>query len=579
VVRAFILLILAALGVCPQTRIMPLAEVRAGMQASGRTVFNGAVVEQFQAEILGVLENVGPKQSIILARLSGGPLERTGILQGMSGSPVYVDGRLIGAVALSFPFSKEPVAGIRPIEEMLLADSTAPARTALRELAPRGDYLFGEARLTEIATPFWASGFTRAALDHFAPQLRAAGLQPVQGVSGGGRPQSPPAGTRPPLQPGSMISVQLIAGDLAAGADGTVTHVDGDRVYAFGHRFVGTGDTELPFARAEVITLLASQEMSFKISRPKEWLGVISQDRTAAIAGRLGGRAAMLPVEIAVRSRTGVARDWRYRLELARDRLLAPLLLQMAAFSALDATERTAGLASIALKSRLEVEGAPAPLRFENVFAAELGAPQMVAGSLASPAAAILQSGFTGLKLKSVALEMEVVNEKKLLTLDTVWCSRREVRPGEPVEITAVFTGESGAVASRTVSYAVPPGAPPGTLYFTVADGPAMNLTEYRQFLLTPPRGAPQLIEFLNGLHSNMHAWVRVWRAQPSWQIQGENLPAPPPSLMLLLTRGQGQHAVAQAQPGASTLARLKMDGEPGFQFTGSRTVQIEVRE
>ncbi len=573
------MLILAGAGVCAQTRIMPLSEVRAGMKATGRTVFSGSAIADFQAEILGVLENVGPKQSIILARLSGGPLDKTGVLQGMSGSPVYIDGRLIGAVALSFPFSKEPVAGIRPVEEMLSADPAPPPRAALRELAPRGDYLFGDARLTEIATPFWASGFTRAALDHFAPQLRAAGLEPVQGVSGGGRPQALPAGARPRLEPGSMISVQLITGDLAAGADGTVTHVDGDRVYAFGHRFVGTGDTELPFARAEVITLLASQNISFKISSPKEWLGVISQDRTTALAGRLGRRATMLPVDITVRSRTGAARDWRYRMEMVRDRLLAPLLLQMAAYSAIDATERTAGVSSIALKGRLEVEGAPAPLRFENVFAAELGAPQMVAGSLAAPAAAILQSGFDQLKLKSIALDLEVTNEKRLLTLDSVWCSRREVRPGEKVEIAAVFTGENDTAVSRTISYAVPPGAPPGTLYFTVADGPSMNLANYRQFLLTPPRSAPQLLDFLNGLHSNMNAWVRVWWSQPSWQIQGEILPAPPPSLTLLLARGQGQNATAQPQPGSATVAEMKMDGEAGFQFSGTRTVQIEVRE
>jgi hypothetical protein len=579
VVRAFILLILAAAGAGAQPRLMPLSEVRAGMKATGRTVFAGAAVEEFQAEILGVLENLGPKQSIILARLSGGPLDKTGVLQGMSGSPVYIGGRLIGAVALSFPFSKDPVAGIRPIEEMLAADSAPPLRAALRELPPRGDYLFGGARLTEIATPFWASGFTRAALDHFAPQLRAAGLEPVQGVSGGGRPQAPPPGPQPRLQPGSMISVQLVTGDLAAGADGTVTHVDGDRVYAFGHRFAGTGDTELPFARAEVITLLASQQISFKISSPKEWLGVISQDRTAALAGRLGVRAAMLPVEISVRGRTGVVRDWRYRMEMVRDRLLAPLLLQMAVFSAIDATERTAGAASIAMKGTLEVEGAPTPLRFDNVFAAEMGAPQMAAASLAAPASAILQSGFGELKLKSVSLDLEVSNEKKLLTLDSVWCSRREVRPGEKVEITAVFTGEKDTVVSRTAAYEVPPGAPPGTLYFTVADGPAMNLTEYRQFLLTPPRSAPQLLDFLNGLHSNTNAWLRVWRAQPSWQIQGENLPAPPPSLTLLLTRGQGQNAAAQPQPGSATVARLRMDAEPGWQFTGTRTVQIEVRE
>ena len=229
------------------------------MRGTGRTVFNGNKIEDFQVEILGVLENIGPKESLILARLSGGPLEHTGVMQGMSGSPVYIDGKLIGAVAMAFPFAKDPIAGIRPIEAMLRTSSAAVAvqradlalnERDLTRRIPRPEAVSGgEAPMIDIATPLSFGGFSRATLDAFAPQMRALGLEPRQGVTSGGKIE-PVMGNPADLKPGSMISVQLMAGDLSVGADGTVTHIDGNRIYAFGHRFLDIGSTALPFARA-----------------------------------------------------------------------------------------------------------------------------------------------------------------------------------------------------------------------------------------------------------------------------------------------------------------------------------------
>ena len=273
------------------------------MRGTGRTVFSGNKIEDFQVEILGVLDNIGPKESLILARLSGGPLEHTGVMQGMSGSPVYIDGKLVGAVAMAFPFAKDPIAGIRPIEAMLRTStaatppspSPAPAASSRAALAlnerdltrriPRPEpALGGEARMIDIATPLSFGGFSRATLDAFAPQLRTLGLEPRQGVTSGGKIE-PGMGNAADLKPGAMISVQLMAGDLSVGADGTVTHIVGNRIYAFGHRFLNIGSTALPFARAEVLTLLANTNTSFKISSAKEWMGTIYQDRNTAVAG------------------------------------------------------------------------------------------------------------------------------------------------------------------------------------------------------------------------------------------------------------------------------------------------------
>lgn len=552
------------------TAMLPLRDVKPGMKGVGRTVFNGAKVEEFQVEILGILENAGPKQSIILARLSGGPLDHTGVMQGMSGSPVYIEGKLIGAVALSFPFSKDPVAGIRPIEEMITAGPAVRQAAASPQALPkRQEYNLGPAKMAEIATPFYLTGFTSGTFDHFAPMLRAAGLEPVQGVSGGGRPTAATA-TTPKLEPGSMISVQLVSGDMSVGADGTVTHIDGKRIYAFGHRFLSVGDTELPFARSEVITLLASQNSSFKISTPKEWLGTVTQDRTTAIAGELGRTATLLPLSIKVRSNTGSARDWSYQMNVVQDRLYTPLLLQMAVYSALDATERTIGLGTITMRGRLLVDGAP-PIPLSNLYSSELGAPNQASAAAAAPISALLQSGFDSLKLRGLELEFDVSNEKNQMQVDAAWASRREVRPGESVEITAIFTGENGSELTRTSTYQVPVGAPTGTLYFTVTDGPSSNIAEYRQFLLTPPRSPAQLHAFLTGLHPNDRAYVRVWRSAQSFQIMGENLHSPPPSAALTLGRSISPQSMA-------LVTELTMAPGP-FQFTGSKTVQVEVKD
>src|SRR2546425_9864838 len=271
------------------TNFFPLQDVRAGMRGIGKTVFSGDRIEDFQVEILGVLENIAPKQSLILARISGGPIGTTNVMQGMSGSPVYIDGKLVGAVAMAFPFSKEPIAGIRPIADMLNAPEKPASKAQIRltdtdilaALPKRGETMFGSSRMIDIATPVSFGGFTREAIERFAPQLRAWGLEPMQGVSSGGR--IPAAmGPRSALKPGSMISVALVTGDLSMGADGTVTHIDGERVYAFGPRFLSVGSTDLPFARSEVLTLLPSISSSFKISAAREMMGAMSQDRNTA---------------------------------------------------------------------------------------------------------------------------------------------------------------------------------------------------------------------------------------------------------------------------------------------------------
>ncbi|HKA02325.1 MAG TPA: SpoIVB peptidase S55 domain-containing protein [Candidatus Solibacter sp.] len=574
-----------------QTPFFPIKDLKPGMRGVGRTVFSGSKVEEFQVEILGVLDNIGPKESLILGRLSGGPLEHTGVMQGMSGSPVYVDGKLVGAVAMAFPFAKDPIAGIRPIDAMVRAAAApapspasnpaaqraalAPAERDLTRFFSRPVAVSsGDARLVDIATPISFGGFSRATLDAFGPQLRAIGLEPRQGVTGGST-LTGAMGNPADIRPGSMISVALMSGDLTVGADGTVTYVDGSKVYAFGHRFLDIGATAMPFARADVLTLLANTNTSFKISAAREWMGTISQDRNIMIAGELGRRPPMVPVTIKL-SRDGRALE-SYQLQMVNDTLLSPLLLQMAVFSSIDETERTVGASTIRLSGEVEFQNAPAPLRVNNLYSSDNGSAMQVSLSTAVPVAFAMQSGFDGLKLKKVTLNIDSSDTKKQLAIDGITISRREVHAGDKVQLNVALAGENGVEVNRTVDYTIPIGAEPGPLYFTVADATTANLADFRQVLSATPRTPGQVLTTVNALHPNTRAYVRVWRTNPAFQLEGADLPDPPASVALLLA-GQQTVSGAITQTRNSKLADFEVDAGD-MVVTGNKTVQVEVKE
>jgi hypothetical protein len=562
--------------------IFPIKDIRAGMHATGKTVFQGDRIEDFDVEILGILENTGPKQNLILARLSGGPLEHTGVMQGMSGSPVYIDGKLVGAVAMAFPYAKDPIAGIRPIEEMLAVDDAPPAQRIAKRptLSPNGDLasLFparqpvgiGDTRMTEVATPLALSGFTAAAVEQFAPQMRKLGLEPRQGLSTGGAPEDR-MGDPSRLRPGSMISVELMTGDMSVGADGTLTAIDGTRIYAFGHRFLDVGPTDLPFTRSEVLTLLANVNTSFKISSGRELMGVISQDRNTAIEGSLGKRAAMVPLDISVTRDSKHVEN--YHMKMVNDRFLSPFLMQMALFSAIDATERATGVSSLSIDGAIEFENGKPPVRLRNIYAGDNGAAMQASTSTAVPLAYLMQSGFDALKVKRVSVNVESFNAKKQMNIAQVYLSHKEAKAGDTIQLMTQLDGENGAELTRSLKYTIPLGTAPGTLYFTVADGPQTSFAELKQIIAETPHSPDQTISTVNRLRASDKAYIRVWRQEPAYEVAGEELPDPPPSLALVL--GSTQNL---SQDRNSKLTELQMDAA-GMMVTGSKTVKLEVKE
>ncbi len=551
----------AALNAAPA--IFPLKDIRPGQHGIGKTVFSGSKIEDFEVDILGVLQNIGPRESIILAKLKGGPLANTGVMQGMSGSPVYIDGKLVGAVALAFPLSKEAIAGIRPIEEMLRVDPEPSKRSAI---PARRVVKAGNDRLEELATPVSFSGFTAATLDHFSNQLHDLGFDPRQGVSSGG-PVENKMGNPARLQPGSMITVQLVSGDWSMGADGTVTAIDGNQIYAFGHRFLAGGPVELPFARAEVITLVPNLQASFKISAAKEWMGSITEDRNTAVSGVLGKRAATVPFEIKVGNRA-------YHLKMIQDPVMTPLIAQMAVFSTLDETERSIGPSTFSVKGHVDFDGGS--LKIDNVYSGDVSAAAPAATGIGSPLAYALASGFDALKLKGITLEIASVDRKRQLQVADV-AAPRQVRPGDNLDIVVALTGDNGVEISKTVRYRVPVGAPLGTLYVTASDGMMTNFIDLQTEMSSPPHSAPQVLEMLSQLRANNKTYVRISRMEPSFTAEGRDLPDPPASLAMILTRGLPGGTNVLNWRGSKVVEMEIPSGENVV--TGSKTVQVEVKQ
>jgi hypothetical protein len=471
---------------------------------------------------------------------------------------------LAGAVALGFTMSKEAIAGIRPIEEMLRVEPDA--KIALASAPPRSRFVSGDMRLEEIATPVSFSGFTAAALEHFAPQLRELGLDPRQGVSGGGNPPQT-LGDPKKLEPGSMISVQLLTGDMSVSADGTITAIDGNRLYAFGHRFLATGPADMPFARADVLALLPNLSSSFKISQAQEWMGTITADRDTAISGITGRRATLAPLDIRVGKNS-------YHMNVIQDRVMTPLVAQMAVFSAIDSTERSVGAATYSVRGHIDFDAGSVNL--DNVYSGDVSVSTIASLNTIQPLSYALNTGFDALRLKGVTLEIAPLETRSQMQISDV-IAPRQVRPGEDAELSVVLTGENGAESIKKTRYRVPSGALSGTIYLTVSDAPTANLAELQAASAAPARSAEQVLATLNRLHSNTSAYVRIWRADNAYTVEGRELPAPPASVAMILGRALPP-GTSQLNPRGASLAEIEIPAGVNI-VSGSKTIQIEVKE
>jgi hypothetical protein len=548
---------------------MSVAEIRPGMVGVGRTVFDGTHVEEFKARIIGVIENViGPQRNLILARLEGGPLANTGVIAGMSGSPVYVDGRLIGAISYALgSFSKEPIAGITPIQEMTDATSftgrrpagarvkvefpltrdglVAAFRKALswnRPFADRADdaQLVGVSSvaglggreiatmLRPIATPLVMSGFEPDVADTLGAAFRDQGFVPMAGGGAGAR-----AGEMPfdgPLKPGDAVGVTFVDGDLDLGATGTVTHIEGDRVYAFGHPMYNLGPTEFPMTRAYVYTVLPSLFSSAKLSATGEVIGTFLQDRATAIAGRLGAGPHLLPVSLTLEADRGGKRSFKFGV--VKDEMFTPLMTYTALVNTLSSYERQFGTSTYSVQGRVLLKKY-GPIAFNNLFAGD-GASSNAAAYVVAPITALIGNDYEDVEIEGLELTVKSMEEPKTATLERVWIDDPRPRAGRTVALKVLLRNYRGEDVLRTIPIAIPANAS-GSLAVVVSDGQRLSLAEQREARLPQPRSVPQLIRTLNKARRNNTVYVKLLGSEPGAVVNGELLSSLPPSVLAVL--------------------------------------------
>jgi hypothetical protein len=571
---AVVALLLAALSVLSlpaSTPLMGVDEIRPGMTGVGRTVFEGAELTDFKVHILGVLRNVvGPKRNLILAKLEGGPLAETGVAQGMSGSPVYIDGRLIGAVSYSIgAFSKEAIAGITPIGEMKDATTmsrraagaqarielpitreslTAALSSAYARLAPFAERAADVqsigipaaagaqvgVMLRPIATPLVLNGFEPATVDLIAGAFSAAGFTPS--VSGGSGAQSPEIRNMSgPLREGDAVGVSLLGGDLELGATGTITHIDGDRVYGFGHPFFNLGPAEFPLTRAYVYTMLPSLMASFKISALGEVIGTMQQDRATAIAGTLGKGPALIPMTVTLSSERGADASTTRTLnyQLVNDQVFTPLLSYVAMFNTLGAYERQFGPATFAVKSRTRING-HADLVVEDVFAGDNPVAGLAA-AVGGPLTMLLTNDLAPITINRLDITIEASETPRSVTIERVWLDEIRPRAGRTVPLKILTRSYRGEEKILTQPIEIPANVS-GPLSVLVTDGRALNAMEQREIRRSlQPQSVAQMIRVLNDTRRNNRIYVRLLSGTPGAVVNGETLPALPPSVLAVL--------------------------------------------
>jgi hypothetical protein len=599
----------------PSRNFMALSELKPGMKGIGKTVFAGDSVEEFQVEILGVLENIAPKQSAILAKLSGGPLERTGVMGGMSGSPVYIDGKLVGAVAFSFPFSKEAIAGITPIQQMVNlfdkaaeparidplkveASTVAPYRALkfvpsfdLANPTPLGQRSFsiseklvgGIAGLQPFAgqifnyieTPVFLSGFNPRAAQAFREAFQAFGMPviPAGGMTVGSG--SDKVVDTSDVGPGSTVAVQLIRGDLGVGASasGTVTYREGNNIYAFGHPWLSVGPVQLPFSKAKVISLLPNLNTSFKIAVPTELAGSITQDRSQGLYGVVGQLPRLIPLTINLKSSRNKRETFRF--EVVNDRFLTPFLMNFTVFNTITSNERALGEATLQVSGKISVKGQP-EVKFENMFSGEANSHVFASLAVVQPLSFILGSGFDNVAVESVTVDITSIDEKRTATLDRVWADRERVKAGETVILSAFLRAPNGGEHVEKFPIEIPPDMPNGDLQLTVADGSTLTAVENRALRQTfTPRDLDQLIRAINNIRKNDRVYVRLQRPEPAVMIRGEEFSNLPPSFSSVITSDRSSSSSLTTLR-SSNLYEYELPSTP-FVISGQRSLTIEV--
>ena len=547
--------------------IIPFSEIKTGMKGVGKTVFSGTRIDDFQVEVIGTLEKIGPKRNLILVRLSGGPLANTGVMSGMSGSPIYFGDRLAGAVAFTWGFAREPVAGVTPIQEMLqVEDKEMPAsgggagqrRTSAPVLGSPLALLQDPGKLpahfasyfddlpgamapspmaNPIATPLLFSGVPARAMERLAPALSRAGLVPAQG--GSTSRSTAAAGEESKIIPGAGVGIKLVRGDVEFAAICTVTYRDKDQVMACGHPLLNLGPTDLIMTTASVNGLFPSLQESFKFASAGEEVGAFRQDRSTGVFGYIGKRPRLIPVRLQLQPQMGRAQS--YAFDIVDDPFLAPYLLYAALNGILSSEEKDYGEVTLSYKegSTIQVSGEE-DIELKNLFAGDL-ASLYASGTVAFITQLLLNNEYRPVHVNGINLIMGYSDERLMARVERAWVSKDHVRPGETIQVSAALKPFRGPEVTRQIDLQIPDEVLPGRLVLQVGDGLTLSRAEDEGDETDGfhPRDLSQLIWLINHLRSNNKVYAVLSRADNGILFQGQRLPNLPPSVAQVMVRPQ----------------------------------------
>ena len=576
--RAALVLLAALLGVCcgapclareevPGTGdFVPLEEVTRGDLCKGRTVFEGTRVEEFDIEIVDVVYGVGPGTDLIIGRAKGPILEKTGILQGMSGSPVYRDGRLVGAISGTWSYAKEPLAAITPIGQMLPAlemiggrdpepdTGDGRSRALGLELVPRDERASSTmaSLLNSLGDPYAPGVSTRdpeqggfvpisiplsvsgADDDYLADISRLLGTATMSAVAGGSSDDGE-EGAHASLEPGSAVGVQFVRGDASWTATGTVTYVDGTSVLAFGHPLFGAGSIEMPMVSAYVHALMPLQSVSFKYASAGQLLGTMVEDRNSMVAGVIGTPPRMIPMTLSVRDGEDAA---DFEMEVVRSRTYASYFAGLAVGGAVSSAAKSSGPATVSLTAR--VSTGDREIVYSDMFHS-VSPAQRCAGEVSMLTSLLHDNRFSETEIERLDLDVELLDENSWISIDRVEPARRVCAPGDEVRLRITLRPRWGEPDIRELALRVPEETPDGRVLVRVADAASYNAAEAdRLGAGRAPRNLDQLVELVETAKPGNILVAQLLSESPGFSLLGNEVSGAPGRAGLAMVAGAG---------------------------------------
>jgi hypothetical protein len=610
----------------PAQEIMPLAEVKPGMAGVCRTVFRGDRPEEFPIEVVDIMRNFYPKRSLILIRLKGEKAEHTGVAAGMSGSPIYIDGKIIGALSYSVGvFLREPLAGVTPIEEMLeifnrentrdreLAAFVPPAPNKFLEMAvglkeiswenfvpqellQRRAAMLGS--IQPIDLPLSFGGMQPQLVDLAANLLKPAGFRVVGGGAGSGSSSLRAnaavldAQSAALLQPGAAIGAVLMTGDADIEAIGTVSYRQGDRVLAFGHPFFDNGPVEMPISLARILLIIPSDFGSQKLGESISLVGTLRQDRTTGIYGVIGPPPVLTPMVVRYKDEAGNTSHFEFQFTEERTvNTLIPLILRFVLVNALESARLATGENSLQLSGSIQLQSGQT-IAFDDFYPGFkpisgfgfLNGILQSTGEVASLVGAIMANNFRPAQLARVDLNFASVSGRRSATIEQVWIDRNEVEPGDTITVFARLKAFQGPEKLYQQRLAIPKNAEGKFLTINIGGGDEITQVELR----TAPgrfvaRNFQQLLALLQDRRRNDFLYVQLRQPDQGLIIEGEQLSSLPPSIYSVLQSQnlRGNSTLVREQVLSETRQSISFENAQAnkpFAVSGLKTLRLKLR-